>query len=267
MSEHMMAPRPYGFVKVPKALFTTDGIDAYDIIVYAVLRDFAAMIQQATVFPSIKTISEMTGGKVSPSKVKKALLALRDAKALEVIERCGTSNVYAPAEYADRPVSGHRDTAGLGPGHSVSTNKTDLHIVNTTSTTTPTKNNSEDRATLVMPPLETRANRLLVAWKGVFARADKDPSRRKVPPLAPIHHATEMASALGDAVDLFDDEQLVDELARILNCWDWMGFTHSFKGVTKFIGQVVQVPAIGEYKAVTSEPVIWAKKGASSGTP
>jgi len=267
MTDHKMAPRPYGFVKVPKALFTTDGVDVYDIIVYAVLRDFAAMIQQETVFPSIETISEMTGGKVSPSKAKKSLIALREAKALDVISRNGTSSVYAPTEYADRPVSGHRDTAGLGPRHDVSTKKTDL---TTTTTTTPLNRlegglggtNKDLQHPTWMNKSESEAQRLIDAWRGAYEAGNAEfPGQKPVlPPSVDFYEAQSIAKTVEYNLAYFPThELLVEEIRRLLNV---LGnaekkYALTFKGVCKHIGESI----------MGSDPVIFQKQEKPSGTP
>jgi hypothetical protein len=80
--------------------------------------------------------------------------------------------------------------------------------------------------------------------------------RQLIPPIADTYTATQIARALDETVDLFDDDALIEEAARIMKCWKEMGFFITFKGVMKHIGQVVPVTVAGQAKRV-SEPVIW----------
>ena len=94
------------------------------------------------------------------------------------------------------------------------------------------------------------------AWKEAFRRASELRGVPVMPPPYQFYEASSLAKQLEVALPYFNDDQLVDEIRRILNCWDEMGFTITFKGVCKFIGQVIHVTVDGN-KVRESEPVIW----------
>jgi hypothetical protein len=93
-------------------------------------------------------------------------------------------------------------------------------------------------ATRVRPPIEERAQRLLASWGPAHQlvnerNPDATPLLR---PAADFYEAQTAAKALDDVLDLFTDEQLVREIARLIVVYDEKGWPRTFKMVAK-VGQ------------------------------
>lgn len=102
------------------------------------------------------------------------------------------------------------------------------------------------------PPLD-RASRLLQAWKVMFERVNENPNLpRMFPPPATIFESEQAVELLGETIDAFDDDELVDEMRRICRYYQGQKFVITFKGVVKMIGQ-----PLGD-----TNPVIWKGKNA-----
>ncbi len=107
------------------------------------------------------------------------------------------------------------------------------------------------------PPLEERAQRLLDAHAAAYEHVNrKNPD---FPPLvrppATIHQAHELAGALGDVLEMFDPEQLVQEVARLIVVFEEKEFRRTFKGMLGQLGQAF--PGTKD-----PNPVIWNEQPA-----
>lgn len=122
------------------------------------------------------------------------------------------------------------------------------------------RGDKETRHQQVRPPLEERTQRLMDCWRGAYRQRNVEAPDQTpmLPPVATFFEAAQMARDLGETLDYFPtNELLISEIRRVIRCYLEMGYTVTFKGTTKCIGQTFE-------KCSTPEPVIW--KGAKSGT-
>lgn len=97
-----------------------------------------------------------------------------------------------------------------------------------------------DRAKRNTPTHEARAQRLVDCWTAAHTRVNAASQNASplIRPPADFYEAEKAATALGDTIDLFkDDETLAKELARLICVYDEKGWVRTFKGILRHLGQ------------------------------